>query len=79
MAKSEKKSQKTPEEKCTEIMQGIDAYGFDIPDDVRAQIERQITEKTEDPIDIGRFTKEFFAFSGVSFSQMGVSILLSIV
>ena len=66
------------EERCAAVMRGVDALGFDLPDDVRARIQEQVTKNEEEPTSVSRFTREFFSFAGVPTSRMLLSILLSI-
>lgn len=67
-----------PQAKCKQILDGVAGLGFEVPDDVWAQIEERAGRSVEEPIGIGTFTKEFFAYAGVAWSRMGVSIGLSV-
>lgn len=73
------KSASDPQAKRKELLDGVANLGFDVPDDVWAQIEDRVGRSLEEPIDVGTFTKEFFAYSGAAWSRMGVSIALSVV
>lgn len=74
-----KQNAQSSEQRCAKIMRGVDALGFDIPEDVRMRIEDQVFKKEEHPMSVGRFTSEFFSYAGVPASHMAASIVLSVI